>query len=302
MAVMSLAHLRATAADSTFPVFQPRPAAGPRFVDAESAGGSIQGARHRHNDDHFLVAEVERRWHLRTANVASAAEPQLPSPTGLLAVVADGMSGHRHGDLASEVALDALVDGVGTRLLGVADMRSEDHQRAYVTEVMTECLMACQVRLHEVATRKRLLHDAIGTTVTAAYIEGSQVYIAHVGDSRAYLLRDEQLERLTTDHTLAERLRRSGYDGPIAPALEHGLVNAVGGDDALPRPDILIRRLEERDRLLLCTDGLTDVLDDDTISRVMRDHPSARGACAQLIEAARAQEAPDDVTAVVLAF
>src|SRR5690606_9401580 len=216
-----------------------------------------------------------------------------------LLAVADGMGGHAGGGMASQVVLDALAGYLLHRLpwageLGEEGMASADHQAR-------SALVACQERLTEVADRKGMLGGKPGTTLTAAYVAWPQLLILHVGDSRLYLMRAGTLTQLTTDHTVFTSPDRSDKRDESSP-MRHVLSNAIvsGPEQAFGG----VRRLEldARDRLLLCSDGLTEHVSDVEIARVLEDHASVATACDELIELARDGGGSDNITAVVARF
>jgi len=141
----------------------------------------------------------------------------------------------------------------------------------------------------------------MGTTMTLAYSIGTGLFIAHVGDSRAYLLRDGRIQQVTRDHTHAQALLESGVISSEQVAthrLRHVLTNALGVSD---RPvDVEVHRLDlhDGDRLLLCTDGLTEMVDDETISEALAENDLPAETCASLIELALEAGGRDNVTVI----
>jgi len=142
----------------------------------------------------------------------------------------------------------------------------------------------------------------MGATVVLAVLGGCHAHIAHLGDSRAYLLRKCRLERLTTDHTLVEVLIAAGELTPeqaeVHPARGHLTRYAGMAGEALP--DTRVLELHPQDRLLLCSDGLTGVVDDDQLRTILDRGLEPRPTCEALIAAANAANARDNVTAVVV--
>jgi protein phosphatase len=144
----------------------------------------------------------------------------------------------------------------------------------------------------------------MGTTLTAAAVAGDrQLQLAHVGDSRAYLLREGAMEQLTTDHTVVGELVRRGRLTPAQAAIHPErsiLTRAVGLDPSVPvdLPDLL--ELRAGDQLLLCSDGLTEAVDDDQIADILATTPDGDAACRALIDAANAAGGPDNITVVLL--
>ena len=207
--------------------------------------------------------------------------------------VADGLGGHQGGEVASAAAVEPLaaLDGHGFADPGEA----------------AEALAAA-VRDANAVILERAAGDpglwGMGTTVTAAALAGERhLQLAHVGDSRAYLLRDGSLEQLTTDHTVVGELVRRGRLTPEQAAIHPErsiLTRAVGLDPRVPvdTPDPV--ELRDGDQVLLCSDGLTEAVDDDRITELLSAGADGEAACRSLIDAANAAGGPDNITVVLL--
>lgn len=277
-------------ADDTLPVLDPH--ASPNATATPSldvAARSDIGKVRARNEDQFVIAHLGR-W-MRVAETSIGASGRdLTSPQGTLLVVADGMGGQGAGDVASAVALDAFVEH---SLLGMPWLSaSTPGGEAMLAADAKRFLAEIQQRLTSIAERKQL-PKKLGTTLTAAYLSSSGLVIVHVGDSRCYRLRDTMLERLTHDHTLGEALGQP--NGNFA----HVLVNAIGGSDELPDPEIAVHAWRAGDRLLVCSDGLHGPVDDVMIASVLGGAKNAREAVDALIATALERGGPDNVTAVV---
>jgi protein phosphatase len=140
----------------------------------------------------------------------------------------------------------------------------------------------------------------MGTTLSLALSLSDYLVVAHVGDSRVYQLRGGQLRRLTRDHTLGEEL--ADEYPTLASRVRHVLTRCVGGRDAACEPDVAHYRLADGDRLLLCTDGLTDMVDDAAIWEELGRSASSDEVCAALVERALAGGGKDNVTVVVATY
>ena len=206
---------------------------------------------------------------------------------GHMLVVADGMGGHAAGELASATAVA---------------MFAELDQQPPGEQVLTALADAVDHTHDELA---RIIGGApdfsgMGTTVTAMSWEGDRVALAHVGDSRAYLLRDGKLTQLTKDHTFVQTLVDSGRITHAEAAVHEKrnlLMKALDGVHHV-EPDLSMREVKAGDRLLLCTDGLTGVLDDAEIQRLLSSGDPT-GVVTALVERALEGGAPDNVTCVV---
>src|SRR6266511_4221226 len=203
-----------------------------------------------------------------------------------LYAVADGMGGHRGGNVASQLALTVLArlgDGSWDRL-------------------------ADQVREANRAILERSRGDrslsGMGTTITAAFMEGDDVHLAHVGDSRAYLFRDGELHRLTEDHTLVHRM---ALEGKITEAEEENhpqrsiLIRALGVEEPVEVDEVPVR-VVPGDRVLLCSDGLHSMVGEEEIEEIFRTASDPQEAAERLVESANRAGGLDNVTVVVLDF
>lgn len=207
--------------------------------------------------------------------------------------VADGMGGHLAGEVASEAALEPVraLDG---RVFPDADAAVTALRDAVVTANRTVSGMA-----HDEPT-----YRGMGTTLTAALLEGRRLHLAHVGDSRAYLLRDGQLRQLTDDHTLVQHLVDEGQISREQAAThpQRSVITRAIGVGPEIEVDTMSLDLATHDVLLLCSDGLTGVVDDDELAEVLAsgDHPEQ--VVARLIERANDGGGPDNITVVVLRY
>jgi protein phosphatase len=145
----------------------------------------------------------------------------------------------------------------------------------------------------------------MGTTLTVAATLGTDLFLGHIGDSRAYLLRGENLLQLTKDHTLAQALIEAGLagaDDPSTRAMRHVLTAALGSTDERTDPQVQRLRLRDGDQLLLCTDGLTEMVADNHIASVLKDVDSSEAACQSLIDLALAGGGNDNITVVLARY
>ena len=197
-----------------------------------------------------------------------------------LFAVADGMGGHQGGEVASSTAVEILATGDAPLEELVRKANDEVFRRAAKDPALA----------------------GMGTTLTALRHEGSVLRLAHVGDSRAYLLRDGTIQRLTKDHTVVERLvdegRLTADEADIHPQRSI-LTRALGVDEAL---QVDQGAIEPRtgDRLLLCSDGLTGMVREDAITRILSDQADPQEAANALVEAANQAGGQDNITAVVI--
>ena len=206
--------------------------------------------------------------------------------------VADGLGGHQGGEVASAAAVEPLA-----RLDG-----REFTDPGEAAEALANAIREANEAILDRAAGDPALYG-MGTTLTAAAVAGRHLQLAHVGDSRAYLLREGTLDQLTTDHTVVSELVRRGRLTPEQAAIHPErsiLTRAVGLDPRVPvdLPDPL--ELRAGDQLLLCSDGLTETVDDDQIAELLSAAPDGHAACRSLIDAANDAGGPDNITVVLV--
>ncbi len=212
-----------------------------------------------------------------------------------LYIVADGMGGHQHGEVASALAIRAMsshiVRNIYTPLLAV----TPPEQDQSILEIMqTGVLEANQT----------ILSHALGggTTLTAVLVFGDQLTFAHVGDSRAYLIRANTVEVVTRDHSLVKRLEELGQITPQEAATHpqrNVLYRALGQGEPF-EPDIFTAPVPHGEHLLLCSDGLWGLVTQEKILEFINISSSPQSACQKLIEAANAAGGPDNISAILV--
>ncbi|HSJ45023.1 MAG TPA: Stp1/IreP family PP2C-type Ser/Thr phosphatase [Euzebyales bacterium] len=208
-----------------------------------------------------------------------------------LYVVADGLGGHAAGEVASALVVERL-----------GELRFDEDTTADAAQhALTEAVRDANRRIHHSAAEDPQ-HAGMGTTVTAAVAVGETLCFAHVGDSRGYLLRGDGLSQITEDHTPVQRAVRAGVisaEEALHHPSRHVLAQAVGLDVDVeidtPRVD-----LQPGDRVVLCTDGMTDPIPDADIPGVIGDADTPEAVVEALITAALQRGGPDNVTIVVI--
>lgn len=233
---------------------------------------------------------------VRTNNEDSVAEaPEL----GLI-VLADGMGGHNAGEVASDIAVHATVEVV-RHYWHDPELQAEQKPAARAL-LLERALRTAHERIRERASSDAEHCAGMGTTATCCLIYGDRLTIAHIGDSRAYRLRDRQLTQLTRDHSVIEQLIEQGlYSRETASRLvRKNLVTRALGVEASVRIDVLNEDVRLHDLFLICSDGLTDMLSDETISRIL-DQPrmAASDLARQLIDEALASGGHDNITVAI---
>ena len=207
--------------------------------------------------------------------------------------VADGLGGHQGGEVASAAAVEPLAALDGREFATPAE--AAEALAGAITEANTAILT-------QAAGNPSLW--GMGTTVTAAAVAGEDhLQLAHVGDSRAYLLRDGSFDQLTTDHTVVGELVRRGRLTPAQAAIHPErsiLTRAVGLEPRIPvdTPDPV--DLRPGDQLLLCSDGLTEAVPDPDIAEILSNQPDGHAAVRALIDTANNNGGPDNITVILL--
>lgn len=203
-----------------------------------------------------------------------------------LFAVADGMGGHEAGEVASELTIKTL------------EQLAPAHPDAQALERAVE---AANLNVLQ-APSQGIGREGMGTTLTAAMIEGERLLIAQVGDSRAYLLHQGELQQLTRDHSLMMDLIEAGQITPEEARVHPNrsvITRAIGSDPHM-KPDIYELNISAGDRLLLCSDGLSTMLEDDEIQTIMRHTPSPQQCASDLVDVALQAGGYDNVTVVVV--
>ena len=221
-----------------------------------------------------------------------------------LFVVADGVGGHAGGEIASRIAVEAIASAVEA----TASLRPADRWPGAFDPALSRGASRLRAgfdlanrRITERASASLAL-QGMATTAVAVLVDGLTAAIAHAGDSRGYLFRPTGLTRLTRDHSWVEEQVRAGVLTAAA-AREHpwrNIVTRVLSAEEGGVPEISELTLRRGDRLLLCTDGLSSVLPEAEIRRVLADHGDLQAACDTLVRLVTARGAPDNVTVIVI--
>lgn len=207
--------------------------------------------------------------------------------------VADGMGGHLAGEVASETALEPIASLDG-RVFSDAEEALHALRQA--------------VRDANTAVARKASDDpafrGMGTTLTAAMVEGRRLHLAHVGDSRAYLLRHGELNQITDDHTLVQHLINEGQitKDEAATHPQRSIITRAIGVSIDVDVDAMTLELEQGDVVLLCSDGLTGVVDDDRIAETLKRFPDLDQAIATLVDLANENGGPDNITVLLLRY
>lgn len=273
----------------------------PPAIVPRSQGMTDVGLVRAGNEDQFLIAELTKAMRVQQSSVHKA-QTRYGTDRGYLFAVADGMGGHVGGQKASALAvqsLEAFVLDTFKWFFHLNDQR-EDGSPSIIAELKSGIERIDQ-RVIEMAARRPELHG-MGTTLTMAYLIGRELYVVHVGDSRAYLLRQGTLYRLTRDHTLVEEMKDRGLlsaEEAAGHKLRNVITNVVGGGREGVTVEAHKLAVEPDDVLMLCTDGLHGAVDETTIATILQHETELSRACTRLIDEAKATGGRDNITVVV---
>jgi len=273
--------------------------AGPLAV--KTFGITDRGRVRPSNEDQFLIAELTKTMRIWQASAVDQTA-QFGDERGHLFLVADGMGGHQGGEEASALAVLAIQEFTLNTLKWFFEANAQEAQR--VLGQFHTALREADRRIRAEAAEHSEL-TGMGTTVTMAYHLNAQLCVVHVGDSRAYLYRGGELEQLTRDHTLMADLLRSGDIQPADVAkhrFRHVITNVVGGSDVGVNVEAHAMEVEAGDRLLMCSDGLTEMVTDDVIAATLRAEPDPEPACRTLLAKANEAGGRDNITLLIVRF
>jgi PPM family protein phosphatase len=272
-------------------------------LTADLGAATHIGHLRANNEDSYLLMRFGRSVERLATNLDEHVLDPDYSLTGYGLLVADGMGGMAAGEVASGLALSKLVELIGETSDWILALKRDKDTRT-VLDRMTQRFFQIDKIVKDEAQSDDTL-EGMGTTLTVAGTLGRDLVIGHIGDSRAYLLRGQTFKQLTTDHTLGQALIDAGVarsDDPAPRSMRHVLTAAIGSLDDRIEPQVQRFRLIGGDQLLLCTDGLTAMVDDEIIANVLRRADSAQSACQELIDLALGAGGSDNVTVLLARF
>lgn len=291
--------------DSTveIPTVEPKRPLQSANVTVEVAGLSDVGRVRTNNEDHFLITRFGRHMTVEDTNLPAGILTPWAEERGVGLVVADGIGGNNFGEEASRLAIASLFRLVLETPDWILRMDEEAQPREVARRTAERYERIGRMLAEEAEAYPHL--QGFGTTLTAAFSIGRALFVGHVGDSRGYLFRDGQLLRLTRDHTVAQRLVDQGQIDPMEAAthrLRNVLTRSLGHKDAPVQPDVTRAVLNDDDRLLVCSDGLTDMLTDDVIAQILGSELPPAAVCRALVDLANQAGGRDNVTVAVARY
>jgi serine/threonine protein phosphatase PrpC len=272
-------------------------------VQVELGGSTHRGKVRTNNEDHFLICRFGRFLETVQTSLPADALPRRSEERGYGIVVADGMGGAAAGEEASRLAISSLIDLVLRTPDWILRLDGDDLPEEVLRRA-SERYEQVNASLREEARQVPSL-TGFGTTMTMAWSLGRDLFLAHVGDSRAYLLTGGRLEQLTRDHTVVqEMVDQQLIDRKDAAKhhLRHALSQCLGDYRRQVRPEVTWLRVADDDCLLLCTDGLTEMVGHAAISEILAGDEPAQVIAQRLVDKALDAGGKDNVTVVVARY
>lgn len=271
-------------------------------VKVEFGGLSHTGKVRTINEDHFMITRLGRDQETLLTNLPPGDVPDHFQESGYAMVVADGMGGAARGEVASRLAISTLAH------LGLQFGKWNLRINAKIARDVRERAAIFYQRVGQAVIKEGRADPSLtgmGTTLTGAFSAGSDLFVASVGDSRAYLFRRGRLLQLTRDQTYAQLLADMGQIPQHEVSthhLRHILTEAIGIGSG--KVDVKVRHLPllNEDRLLLCTDGLTEMVDEEEIAGVLMRGQSPQDACQTLVDLALEHGGIDNVTVLLAIY
>jgi protein phosphatase len=272
-----------------------------RALTVNAFGLTDKGRVRDSNEDQFLSAELTKGMRIWQTSLAEP-KRQLGIERGHLFLVADGMGGHSAGEQASALAVAAVEQFTLNTFKWFFDADEPEARRVLAQFEMA--LRHADARILEESIEHPELRG-MGTTLTMAFHLDEQLCVVHVGDSRAYIYGDNALYQLTHDDTVMAELVRQGALEPEQIAghrLRHVITNVVGGSEAVVHVEAHALEVHAGDRLLLCSDGLTNMVPDAAIASILAAETDSERACAELVAQANAAGGRDNITVLIARF
>jgi len=204
------------------------------------------------------------------------------------------MGGHTRGELASSLTVQTILQKAASELTSFNNLSKEEY-----ISWLKQTIQAANQAVYD--ARKKEDSD-MGSTLVCAFLIGNQAYLAHLGDSRVYLLRDKSIHQLSTDHTLVQQLVSTGQISPDEARLhpQRNVILHCLGEKLKVELDVYTQDLLPADRLLLCSDGLSGMLDDMQIQIITQQSPSPQVACEYLVDSANLAGGFDNISIIVV--
>lgn len=235
----------------------------------------------------FSITNIGKKRKLNQDFIYTSEQPVGKLPN--VFIVADGMGGHKAGDYASKVTVETIVEEI---------RKSEESEAAVVLD---HAIRTANALIRRCAEESPDL-EGMGTTVVAATCDGDILQVANVGDSRLYIANSREIRQITRDHSLVEEMVRMGGIGREE-ARNHPdkniITRAVGADDTI-KPDFFTVKLDRGDIVLMCTDGLTNMLEDEEIRMILEESRDMVEKAEELVKAANEKGGKDNISVILI--
>jgi PPM family protein phosphatase len=252
------------------------------------------GRKRKHNEDSFIINNIienEEAVYLEIPLVSSFVKNY-----GLLVAVADGMGGHSAGEVASELALKLL----SQQLMST---HKEGIQTDEITKILRNSIISAHDAIYDMS-RNIPEYSGMGTTIAGLYFCGDSIYTFHAGDSRIYRMRNGGLFQMTNDHSLVQELVNVGQitkEESYLHTKKNEITNSLGGGDNRCKPEITDQyALWTDDIFLICSDGLSDMLNDTLLAKVLTEDISLRDKTDSLVSLANEHGGEDNITVILI--
>jgi protein phosphatase len=249
-----------------------------------------------------MIADLNKSMLVQSTSLNLEAQSRLYGMShGKLFMVADGMGGHAGGSKASTLAIDMLINQLlnGMHWFFQVDNNHEEREKGFMND-----LQRMMQRAHEEIERvsHQTVDQGMGTTLTMAYVIWPYMYVVHAGDSRCYLMRDDELRQLTSDHTVSQQMVEQGgmsVEQANRSPWSNVLYNALGAGGTDVSAEIHKVSLQPGDSILLCSDGLNRHVSDDEIRQILQTEVEPGETCRSLVELANFKGGHDNTTVIV---
>lgn len=271
----------------------------------DSFGITHTGKHRTRNEDQFVIAELRKSVLIHQSSLRLRDDSALQSSSkARLMAVADGMGGHPGGDVASSLAIDGLLSYVMEMMHWLMAVDKDSDRESDLLASLKNALDFSREQIVKAAEETPEFFG-MGTAITVAYLVWPKAYFVHVGDTRAYLIRDGKILQLSTDQTFAAALAEAGAirrEDLESHPYAHVLTSALGCHGVSFKPAIFSTTLEPNDQLLLCSDGLTRHVSDERILQIAATQHDARCVCEVLVKEALEGGGRDNITVAFSAF
>jgi protein phosphatase len=257
-------------------------------------GRTDVGRTREHNEDAFVVVDLTTN----NANLHPEVRRHTLGPKGTLFMVADGMGGAAAGEIASAMAVEVVLGEMREKWIG-----AETHDAQEFVRAIKRSTNAANQQIHTFAA-SHSEYRGMGTTATVAGLLGDTLYVAQVGDSRAYLVRDGVARQITKDQSLMQKLIEAGEltEEEAAQSERRNIILQALGPEPLIKIDLTHQQVRRGDVLVLCSDGLSGQVTKDEIARIVTEAPDLVAACKMLIDRANENGGPDNITVIAARF